>query len=58
MKSTLIYFIIVAIVIHGILDVFDGVHWIYRLINLCFLFMFIIVAILNAFCKRLKKFYS
>ncbi|MFH5777106.1 hypothetical protein [Heyndrickxia oleronia] len=56
MKSTLIYFIIVAIVIHGILDVFDGVHWIYRLINLCFLF--IIVAILNAFVKRLKKFNS
>lgn len=56
MKSTLIYFIIVAIVIYGILDVFDGVHWIYRLINLCFLF--IIVAILNAFCERLKIFYS
>ena len=53
MKSILLNFIIIAIVIHGFLDIFDGVHWINRLINLCFLFL--IVAIPHVFIKGKKN---
>ncbi|MBX0359549.1 hypothetical protein [Halobacillus sp. Nhm2S1] len=39
MKNTVMYFILFAVLIHGVLDIFDGVALIYRLINLSFLLL-------------------
>lgn len=53
MKSILLFFIIFAVVIHGFLDIFDEVHWINRLINLCFLFIFAVIT--HFFIERGKN---
>ncbi|KGP91348.1 hypothetical protein N780_08900 [Pontibacillus chungwhensis BH030062] len=39
MKNIVMYFIFFAVFIHGVLDLFDGVELIYRLINLVFLML-------------------
>ncbi|MYL71610.1 hypothetical protein GLW00_12150 [Halobacillus litoralis] len=48
MKNIVMYFILFTVLIHGVLDIFDGVDLIYRLINLSFLlFIAVVVHILS-----------
>ncbi|MBN9653368.1 hypothetical protein J0K78_03740 [Halobacillus sp. GSS1] len=43
MKNIVMYFILFTVLIHGVLDIFDGVALIYRLINLSFLLLIAVV---------------
>lgn len=39
-KSTIVLFTMYIIVAHGLLDMFDGVHIVFRLLNLSFVLAF------------------
>ncbi|WP_345239414.1 hypothetical protein [Pontibacillus salipaludis] len=43
MKNIIMYFIFFTVLIHGVLDIFDGVALIYRFINLGFLLLIAVV---------------
>ncbi len=48
-KSTIVLFTMYIIVAHGLLDMFDGVHIVFRLLNLSFVLALIV------FFQILKK---
>lgn len=41
-KSTIVLFTMYIIVVHGLLDMFDGVHIVFRLLNLSFVLALIV----------------
>ncbi|MGP4068459.1 hypothetical protein [Halobacillus sp. B29] len=43
MKNIIGYFIFLTVIIHGVLDIFDGVSWLFRFINMGFLLLIAVV---------------
>ncbi len=43
MKNIIGYFIFLTVIIHGFLDIFDGVSWLFRFINMGFLLLIAVV---------------
>ncbi|MCA1011593.1 hypothetical protein [Halobacillus halophilus] len=43
MKHILGYFIFMTVILHGVLDIFDGVSWLFRFINMGFLLLIAVI---------------
>ncbi|GGD25251.1 hypothetical protein GCM10011389_36130 [Pontibacillus salipaludis] len=52
MKNIIMYFIFFTVLIHGVLDIFDGVALIYRFINLGFLLLIAVVVYMLSTKKK------